>query len=625
MTSDSDDPSTPSPESAPDETVVAEEAADDLPPVDLPPPPPGAPSPDGSAGDDEPKKRHWKRWALAAAVVVLGGLYVGGYFLSGSRLPADTTIGGVDVGGLSPAKAESKLEKELGPRENQELTLVFEESEFVHPAQDMGLALDTEGSVDAAGGERTWNPVAMVRSIFGGGDHRPELTVDEAAFGSAHDAVAQSVDVPVTEALITFPEAQPTPTQPADGRKVTTEGLLEAIRDVYLVGDEPVQIPVQVVEPAVDAAGLEQAMADIAAPAVSAPIQLQVGDQTMELPVMAYAPALQVRVEDGAMAPYIDPEILADPLADATASLGDPPKDATIDIVDGAPVITEGEPGTGLHPEETATALLPVLTAVGAERVLATEATTVEPKLTAEDIGALGITEKVSEFSTYYPHAEYRNVNQGRAAELVDGYLLLPGETFSFNDTVGERTEANGFTSGAVINGGQFRNETGGGVSQVVTTLYNAAFFAGLDDDEHHPHMFYIDRYPVGREATVYYGSLDLRFTNPTDHGVLVKAWVNKSTPGGRGEMHVEMWSTKIWDIEASESPRRNFRSGGTRYDTSAACVSQSPIQGFDIDIVRTFKQNGEVVKTETDTAVYQAADHVICGPPPGETPQPTG
>jgi hypothetical protein len=182
---------------------------------------------------------------------------------------------------------------------------------------------------------------------------------------------------------------------------------------------------------------------------------------------------------------------------------------------------------------------------------------------------------------------------------------------------VGERTVANGFTKGTVINGGVFREELGGGVSQVATTTYNAGFFGGMDDVEHHPHAFYIDRYPVGREATVYYGNLDMRFRNPTDYGVLIRANVRRSTPGRQGEMHVELWSTKVVDIKAGLSGKRNFRKPGKQYDDSDRCVPQGPIQGFDVDVTRTFLRDGKVVKREKDTAVYQAADHVICGKKP--------
>ena len=76
---------------------------------------------------------------------------------------------------------------------------------------------------------------------------------------------------------------------------------------------------------------------------------------------------------------------------------------------------------------------------------------------------------------------------------------------------MGERTEANGFTKGYIISDGILVQDLGGGVSQIATTLFNAMFFAGLEDVEHKPHSFYIDRYPIGREATVAWGAVDLR------------------------------------------------------------------------------------------------------------------
>ena len=139
-------------------------------------------------------------------------------------------------------------------------------------------------------------------------------------------------------------------------------------------------------------------------------------------------------------------------------------------------------------------------------------ATVAEPEFTTKDARALKIKEQVSTFTTYYPYADYRNINIGRAAELVNGTVLKPGETFSLNDMVGERTAENGFTEGFIISDGIFKEDLGGGVSQMATTTFNAMFFAGLEDVEHKPHSFYIDRYPVGREATVAWGAVDLRF-----------------------------------------------------------------------------------------------------------------
>ncbi|WP_375002582.1 VanW family protein [Aeromicrobium sp. CTD01-1L150] len=573
--------------------------------------------------EQPPAKRRWGRKVLLGAALVLGALYLIGFALTGTRMPANATIGGVDVGGMSPDDATEVVDAELTPRVDDPIQLVHthdgDTQEFELKAADAGLEFNLERTIEEAGGKRSWDPRAMLSLFFGDHEYAPALDVNSADLESTIERIGEAVNVDVTEPLITFPDAKPKARQPEQGYEVNAENAARTIREAYLVQTEPAPVPTDVVQPEVDEAGLADAMTTIAEPAVSGPVVIEVGDEDeVDLPVSAYAPALTVAVRDGAMTPQIDAEELAQPLSDSTTGIGEKAVDATIDIVDGKPKITPGKEGVGLQPEEMAEKLVPVLTETGDARVVQIEATVVEPEFTTEDAKKLGVKEKVSEFETYYPHAEYRNINQGRAAELLDGYLLKPGETFSFNDTLGERTEANGFTTGSVINAGRFQDELGGGVSQVVTTTYNAAFFAGLDDVEHHPHAFYIDRYPVGREATVYYGSLDLRFKNSTDYGVLIKASVDKSTPGNRGTMRVSMWSTKVWDIEAGKSQRRNHRSPGTRYDESNGCTPQAPIAGFDIDIYRTFKQNGETVKSETVTANYQAADRVICGPRPG-------
>ena len=117
------------------------------------------------------------------------------------------------------------------------------------------------------------------------------------------------------------------------------------------------------------------------------------------------------------------------------------------------------------------------------------------------------MTELVSEYTTFYP-SDFppRLTNIHRAADLMDDTLVLPGKTFSMNKEVGERTGARGFAQGYVISGGKLQVDFGGGVSQLATTTFNAMFFAGLEDVEHHPHSFYISRYPEGREATVAWG-----------------------------------------------------------------------------------------------------------------------
>jgi hypothetical protein len=119
--------------------------------------------------------------------------------------------------------------------------------------------------------------------------------------------------------------------------------------------------------------------------------------------------------------------------------------------------------------------------------------------------------------------------NIRRAEDLMTNTVVEPGHVFSLNDTVGARTPERGFVKAPVYYEG-FTEDYGGGVSQVATTTYNAAFWGGFEIVEHQPHTIYYSRYPLGRDATVNYPVLDLKWRNNSHHGVLVRATYNDSS-----------------------------------------------------------------------------------------------
>ena len=123
-------------------------------------------------------------------------------------------------------------------------------------------------------------------------------------------------------------------------------------------------------------------------------------------------------------------------------------------------------------------------------------------------------------------------------AELIDGTLVAPGATFSFNGTTGERNAERGFQEAPVIINGELQNGIGGGVCQVSTTVFNAAYEAGLPISERTNHALYISHYPTGRDATVNYPDLDLKFSNDTGRWLLLRAFV------GAGSLTVNLYGT---------------------------------------------------------------------------------
>ena len=181
------------------------------------------------------------------------------------------------------------------------------------------------------------------------------------------------------------------------------------------------------------------------------------------------------------------------------------------------------------------------------------------------------------------------------------------------NDVVGERRRDRGFTSGFIIESGRFAEAVGGGVSQLATTLFNAGHFAGFSDVEHHAHTLYIDRYPVGREATVFWGSLDLRFGNNTPYGAVVQSFIRPATPGTQGEVTVRIWSTPYWQVESVTGNRFNPRPFERTVITGDSCVPSSGSAGFDIIVTRTLSLRGEVQSTEEIYTRYEATPEVVC------------
>ena len=132
-----------------------------------------------------------------------------------------------------------------------------------------------------------------------------------------------------------------------------------------------------------------------------------------------------------------------------------------------------------------------------------------QPDRTTAKAQAMGIVGEVSSYSTTYGGIPERLHNVALVAQLIDGAMVAPGETFSFNETTGARTAAKGFELAPVIMNGEVTTGLGGGVCQVSTTTFNAAFDGGLPITERTNHALYISHYPLGRDATVDYPSVD--------------------------------------------------------------------------------------------------------------------
>jgi vancomycin resistance protein YoaR len=175
------------------------------------------------------------------------------------------------------------------------------------------------------------------------------------------------------------------------------------------------------------------------------------------------------------------------------------------------------------------------------------------PKITDEQAKSFGIKEEVSSFATKHACCQPRVTNIHRIADIVRGQVIPPGGSFSVNEFVGKRTTEKGFVVDKVIEDGRYEEDVGGGVSQFATTLFNAAWFAGLEFGEYQSHSLAISRYPKGRDATLGFPNPDLVIRNPSPYGVMI--WPAYSDR----ELRVTLYSTKWVDVKANgQDARRN-------------------------------------------------------------------
>ncbi|MEU3610292.1 VanW family protein [Streptomyces sp. NPDC035033] len=553
--------------------------------------------------------------ATGVVAVAAGGLYVAGLVTTGDDISAGTRAGGVDIGGLSRAEAAERLRAQAPAAWTAPIPVkVGERTESVEPAA-AGLTVDAEATAERAA-DPSRDPFTVIGRLFSSGDREiePVFTRDAAKTDAAVAALAKRNDRAVKEGSVAFRDGKAVATRPVAGQKLDTAKASEALRAAYPAapGAGAVVLPVSVTPPKLAAAELDRFLDAYAKPAVSGPVTLSVGDQRLSISPETLGDHLTVKDENGRLTGSLDSAaLLRDPdVARPLAAMTGAPVEGTLGVRDGKVVVVrEGKPGREVTSRALGEAVDPLLTRTGAAARTASVATKVtEPQVSTANLAKLGITEQMSTFTVNFPTAPYRTVNIGRAAELINGSLVQPGEIWSFNETVGERTEENGFVDGTMILDGRYQEAPGGGVSAVATTVFNAVFFAGVQPVEYGAHSFYIERYPAGREATVAWGSLDQRFRNDTDKPIYIAASATDSS------VTITFYGTKKYDsVEAVAGPRTNVTEPGKREATGEKCVPQEPLEGFDIAVDRVFKNGGQEVKRETFKTHYTPRDEVVC------------
>ncbi|MFD5424342.1 VanW family protein [Streptomyces sp. NPDC127084] len=572
------------------------------------------------------RKAGTRRIALpvAGGAVVAGlGLYAAG--LAAGDIPDGTRVRGIDIGGMSRVDAQRALDRRLGLDFAEPIALkIGDRTEKAAPGA-LGLSLDTAEIVERAADPAS-DPVTVIRRVVAspGRDVEPVVRVDDKEARAAIERIGRSVERPARDGAITFENGTAHATAPVTGMALDQDQALAAVQGAALrpaTAAKEVVLPVDRTQPSIGSNETARAMREMAQPAVSAPITLTLGDQNITIHPATLGKHLSVKPSGPSASGKANRLVLA---LDAHGLMTDPavspqlraasagPQDAQfrLDSRDRVVVTQEARVGRPVTEKAFGDAVRPLLSRSGKARTGEIAADAVQPRLTSASARQLGITEKVSSFTVRFPAAPYRSTNIARAVQRIDGSLVLPGEEWSFNRTVGERTKENGFVDGIMINDGRYVKSPGGGVSAVATTMYNAMFFAGVKPLEHGAHSFYIERYPEGREATVAWGTLDLRWSNDSGHALYIQASSTDTS------VTITFLGTKKYDeIRATKGPRTNVKPPVDREGSGPTCEAQTPLEGFDVSVGRVFVQDGREVKREDYETHYTPRDKITCVP----------
>lgn len=595
----------------------------------------------------------WQATAIGVPLVILAcALLVAGIDVAASagRIHPGVEVSGVNVGGIGRQEAVMAIETELAKHVAAPVSVRFEDASWTVTAAQLGAAVDAERAVQAAFsvGRRGGASAVLAdrfRAWFGGVDIDAPVSSDTSLTAVVVDSIARSVDKPPVDAGVAIEGTSARLVPSALGIAMKKRQFVDDLLRAMVSGERAVQVAVEFVPVDVTDGGAEQALAQAKA-MLSDGVAITYEDETWRFSATEIAKWIAFRPvpaqeESGtagqesaqgavdssesvaaAQAPvpgamvlqaYIDANEASRTVTPRVGAAGRPPVDARFKVAGGAVTIVPSQDGVG--PDMAALALELTRTLIsGGERTVELRTQRVEPELTTEVARTMGIKERISTYTTTYEPGNKPRVNNIHTlASAIDGTLIAPGGTFSFNGAAGPRTADKGYQEAPAIVNGKLVPQLGGGICQVNTTLFNAVFESGLPVLERRNHSFYISHYPKGRDATVSWGGPDLKFKNDTSNWVLVATGYSNSSltvsiygtdPGYDVKALVGEWiDIKPHPVKEVLDPTMPV---GTRV------VEDSGVDGRQITVKRIVTLGGKTVREDAFKSFYKTKEEIV-------------
>ncbi|HAT1243299.1 TPA: hypothetical protein JAK17_002230 [Corynebacterium striatum] len=542
---------------------------------------------------------------IVGLLLIAGIAYTWDVIANQGKVPRATSVGGVDISSMERTAAVEKLERELGDVETKPVNVTSgEKSSQLVPAES-GLTLNYQKAVDGIP-EASYNPVTRLFSFVKATQEIPvAVDIDDTALDGALERVKNELSFAPKDGMLELNNGQLKVTKPVLGQTVEPDDLKNSITENWLdpagVEVEPVEV-----EPAINDDAIEAMRTGDVAKALDNPLTIN-GENNVAgtLRKDEIAQFVSIEAKDGKLELKVDTPKAQQLFEERMDGASVPGENAKIAFNGGRMVVTPSVDGSVIDWEKTMKDFDKRVK--GDERTWDADYKPDPAEYTTEMAEKATFNDTVSEFSTGgFSGASGENIR--RVAAQVDGAVVNPGETFSLNGYTGPRGTAQGYVESGIIINGHSGTAVGGGISQFATTLYNAAYFAGFEDVAHTPHSYYISRYPAGREATVYEGSIDLQFKNTTNTPVRIE------TSFGGGKITVRFKGVKTYNVESVNNGRW-ATTQPTRMSVGENCSPSSGAPGFTTSDTRIIKDlSGREISRETTTTVYDPQPIVSCG-----------
>jgi vancomycin resistance protein YoaR len=545
-------------------------------------------------------------------------------------------LDGEDVSGYARHVLEVRLQERQRALTHQRLRVRVGNAVFRLSGQDVGAtrSKDVLERVMAAGrhgnvlGQMLWR--ARRLSTFEA--YATAVEVDDALVEEQLHAFERAALPIPTEGNVVYAGGKITSTYPAAGETIDRRVAKELLREAFENGDRGVELPSVGWSPTTTRSAVEEAKRSFEE-AMKAPVEMfvrspdghggqvtnpsgeTVGEEHDEGRVELVAPktfgaVLQTRQQKdrpGSLELFVSPREFELLLVDVRKRRETPARNAVFKADHRNRVSIEPSQAEWLLPSQPSLEAFREALFSEERRGVWQLVLGAEPKITTEVAHALNVTKLVGTFTTHHPCCQPRVANIHRIADLIDGTIVLPGEVFSVNETLGPRTVSNGFTAAPTIVEGEMDDTIGGGISQFATTFFNAVLRGGYEIIERQPHSVYFNRYPMGHEATLSFPKPDFIFKNDTASGLVVKAnysetSIRVSIFGDNGGRIVKTEVSRPFD---SVEPALEYIPDAAM-DPEEEKVDQKGDYGFTVYATRTVTEPDGTEKKESRKVIYK-------------------